>query len=156
MPRWRYTVTDPVPTHCCALQRYKHLFKSKQYEQNYFISERKRERKRPLQTLYRRLLCRVACLARESSLVLLSINRNLSFSLILAFSSLPITQSKGNRQSKLYCYILPNCIAGVHLGNSNSLKPHPVKAERPIFVKLFESSIVVRASQLEKAYVQYL
>nr|DAY55557.1 MAG TPA: hypothetical protein [Caudoviricetes sp.] len=41
MPRWRYTVTDPVPTHCCALQRYKHFFKSKQYEQNYFISERK-------------------------------------------------------------------------------------------------------------------
>lgn len=58
MPRWRYTVTDPVPTHCCALQRYKHFFKSKQYEQNYFISERKQ----PLQTPYRRLLCRVACL----------------------------------------------------------------------------------------------
>lgn len=40
MPRWRYTVTDPVPTHfTCALQRYKHFFKSKQFEQNFPISE---------------------------------------------------------------------------------------------------------------------
>ena len=50
MPRWRYTVTDPVPTHFCAVQRYKHFLKSKQYEQNFRISKEKQ----PLQTSYRR------------------------------------------------------------------------------------------------------
>ena len=41
MPRWRYTVTDPVPTHFCALQRYKHFLKSKQHEHNFLISKEK-------------------------------------------------------------------------------------------------------------------
>ena len=45
MPRWRYTVTDPVPTHCCALQRYKLFFKSKQYEKNISIYFKKNYRK---------------------------------------------------------------------------------------------------------------
>ena len=31
MPRWRYTVTDPVPTHYCALQIYNHFSKSKPF-----------------------------------------------------------------------------------------------------------------------------
>jgi len=41
----------------CALQRYKHVFKSKQYEQNYFISEREQ----PLQAPYRGTACGVIC-----------------------------------------------------------------------------------------------
>ena len=51
MPRWRYTVTDPIPTHCCALQRYKQIFKLQtSYEQNFIISKEKQ----PLQASHRR------------------------------------------------------------------------------------------------------